>query len=225
MIAIIYAGLSILPLGLLIFGSMFLKSRFKTINMQVVLSAGVITLICEFLFFNAAYAETIELKLWNALGSIISYFPLLASVTVFAVCLMAFCLTEWIQFKNKSKSIPVIFTVAILLVGLRWITQPTPSTDFKVMNQLAKPDCAEEKIREYADSENLDYLLAIIGNKQAPADVIFKLSSSDNEMIRYYATSSPQLSNERLLEIQSSDPSKDVRQQATNELKLNRAVK
>lgn len=225
MLAIIYAGLSILPIGLLIFGTLFLKRQFPKLNIPVILSVGTISILVEFLIFNAKYAEAIDFKLWNSVSSVVSLFPLFASMTVFSLCVVAYCVGDWIQFKNKNIGVMAAFVLALAIFSLRVGLNPKPSVDFKVINQLAQPNCSEEELRKYADLENIDYHLAIVANKNVPVDVILKLSFSKNEMVRFYSAFSSKLSTERLLEMKTSDESKEVRKQAQNELELNRNIK
>jgi len=230
MIAIIYAGLSILPLGLLIFGSIFLKTRFKNLNVPVILSVGVVTLICEFLFFNSQYAEAIDSKLWNSVSHVVSYFPIWASLTVISVCAVVFLMTEIVQFKNKDYFIKLVLILALGAVGGRIFKlennlKSKEAEVFKTITMLAKPECAEDVIRTYANDSHLDYQLAVMANKNIPQDVILKLSHSENEMVRFYSTSSTQLTNERLLEMKTTDASKEVRKQAENELEFSRHIK
>lgn len=226
MIAIIYAGLAILPLGLLIFGSMFLKNKFKNLNIPVILSAGSLTLLAEFLFFNAHYAEAIDHKLWNSVSTVVSYFPLLAGLSVVAVCVAVFSVTEMIQFKNKNHFFKLALVFSVLILGIRLNNLSHQNTDvFKTITMLAKPDCAEAVLRQYSDLDNIDYQLAIIANKNVPADLILKLSHSENEMVRFYSAFSSQLPVPRLIEMKDTDASKEVRDQAKNELELNRKVK
>ena len=225
MLAIIYAGLSILPIGLLIFGTLFLKRQFPKLNIPVILSVGTISILVEFFIFNSKYAEAIDFKLWNSVSSVVSLFPLFASMTVFSLCVVAYCLGDWIQFKNKNVAVMAAFVLGLGLFGLRIGLEPVPSVDFKIMNQLAQANCPEAEIRQYADLENIDYHIAIMANKNVPADVILKLSFSKNEMVRFYSAFSSKLSTERLLEMKTSDESKEVRKQAQNELELNRNIK
>jgi hypothetical protein len=225
MLAIIYAGLSILPIGLLIFGTLFLKRKFPKLNIPVILSVGTISIIAEFMVFNSKYAEAIDYKLWNSVSTVVSLFPLFSSITVLALCVVAYCVGDWIQFKNKNVAVMVAFVLGLGLFGLRTGLDPAPSIDFKVISQLAQENCPEDELRKYADLENIDYHLAIVANKNVPADVILKLSFSKNEMVRFYSAFSSKLSTERLLEMKTADESKEVRQQAQNELKLNRNIK
>ncbi len=230
MIAIIYAGLSILPLGLLIFGSIFLKTRFKNLNVPVILSVGIVTLICEFLFFNSQYAEAIDHKLWNSVSTVISYFPIWASLTVFWVCTFIFSVTEIFKFKNKNHLIKISMLIAISWISFRAynLSANLNSADheiFKTITMLAKSDCPEDVIRKFADDKNVDYQLAVAANPKAPADVVLKLSQSENELVRFYSTSSARLSNERLQEMKKNDISKEVRKQAENELEFTRLIK
>ncbi len=226
MIAIIYAGLSILPLGLLIFGSIFLKTRFKNLNVPVILSVGIVTLVCEFLFFNSQYAEAIDHKLWNSVSTVISYFPIWASLTVFSVCTIIFSVTEIFKFKNKNHLIKISMLIAISWVSYRTLNLKNQDQQiFKTITMLAKSDCSEDIIRKYANENNVDYQLAIAANPKAPADVVLKLSQSENEMVRFYSTSSPRLSNERLQDMKINDVSKEVRKQAENELEFTRLIK
>ncbi len=230
MIAIIYAGLSILPLGLLIFGSIFLKTRFKNLNVPVILSVGVVTLICEFLFFNSQYAEAIDHKLWNSVSTVVSYFPIWASLTVIAVSVVIFCLLEILKFKNKNHFIKISMLIAVCWISFRTynLSAHLNSADheiFKTITMLAKSDCPEDVIRKFANENNVDYQLAVAANPNVPADVVLKLSHSDNEMVRFYSTSSARLSNERLQEMKTNDVSKEVRKQAENELEFTRLIK
>lgn len=225
MLAIIYAGLSILPIGLLIFGTLFLKRKFPKLNIPVILSVGTISIIAEFMIFNSKYAEAIDFKLWNSVSSVVSLFPLFSSMTVLALCVVAYCVGDWIQFKNKNVAVMVAFVLGLGLFGLRVGLDPAPSVDFKVISELAKENCPEDELRKYADLENIDYHLAIVANKNVPADVVLKLSFSKNEMVRFYSAFSSKLSTERLLEMKTADESKEVRKQAQNELQLNRDIK
>ncbi len=226
MIVIIYAGLLILPLGLLIFGSIFLKRKFTNLNVPVILSVGIVVIICEFLFFNSQYSEAIDHKLWNAVGSVISFFPLFVSLTMIAVCILVYCLTEIFKFKNKKHFVKLALVISILiLTGRIYILKNHDSEFLKTITMLSKSDCPEAVLRAHADMNNIDYQLAIIANKNSPKDLILKLSHSENEMVRFYSTSSPQLSIERLLEMKSNDLSKEVRKQAENELEFSRLIK
>jgi hypothetical protein len=191
----------------------------------VILSVGTISIIAEFMVFNSKYAEAIDFKLWNSVSTVVSLFPLFSSITVLALCVVAYCVGDWIQFKNKNVAVMVAFVLGLGLFGLRTGLDPAPSIDFKVISQLAQENCPEDELRKYADLENIDYHLAIVANKNVPADVILKLSFSKNEMVRFYSAFSSKLSTERLLEMKTADESKEVRQQAQNELKLNRNIK
>ncbi len=226
MIAIIYAGLSILPLGLLIFGSIFFKTKFKNLNIPVILSVGLITLICEFLFFNAQYSEAIDHKLWNAVSTAISYFPIWSSLSVIAVCIFTYATTEILKARFKMPGFILVVEIlcALFIAGRIGFAK---SQDYSLIQKsvmLTKPDCSEELLRKYADSPDVNDQLAVITNKNIPKDLILKLSESKNEMVRFYSTSSPQLSNERLQDMKTNDVSKEVRKQAENELKFTRLI-
>ncbi len=222
MIAIIYAGLAILPLGLLTFGILFLKRKFVHLSIPITMSAGLITLICEFLYFDNTYSVFLEKKIWNYVANPVSYFPLVASASMILVCIILYSALEVLKFKNKKNIFKLIFAVSLglLFANILLFHSPQPKLVLHYMTTAT-----EQAMREVADTNNFDLQLAIIANPEIPKDVIIKLSKSDNEMIRFYSTKSLQLSVERLQEMKISDASKEVRKQAENELQFNRQIK
>lgn len=222
MIAIIYAGLAILPLGLLTFGVLFLKRKFNNLSIPLTMSVGLITLICEFLYFDNTYSIFLEKKIWNYVANPVSYFPLVASASMILVCVILFCILEILKFHNKKNIFKVLVLVGIglLFANLLLFHSPQPKLVLHYMTTAT-----EQAMRDVVDTNNFDLQLAIISNPEIPKDVIIKLSQSDNEMIRFYSTKSAQLSNERLQEMRESDASKEVRKQAANELEFNRKIK
>ena len=222
MIAIIYAGLAILPLGLLTFGILFLKQKLTNLNSMVVLSAGLATIAFEFFIFDKIYAEAINNKLWNSIATPVSYFPMIVSFTAILVCTIVFCFSEIFKFKNKNFLIKISLAIAIFLLSSRvYLAKNQDTETLNTIAILSKSDVTEV-LRKYAEGDNIDFKLAIISNKNTPDDLILKFSQSENEMVRYYSTGSSKLSIERLTEMKTSDTSKEVRKQAQNELDFSR---
>ena len=226
MFGLISVSLTIIPLGALFFGALYLRKNVNHIHILLFLAAAIGGLIYDqFLLYNS-FKKFIEKEQWEAMASYMAYTPIIATALVFSCGLLVSTLISLIAkaFKSKSRFSEIKLTHAVIIVLFSVMTlflhnlfYANITAQNEMFSQLSDPETSEDILREQAQTVSIPNKIALAENPNLPDDVFLKLIQDKTEMVRYVLVRHPKTTIEQL-EVFKSDPAKEVRKAAVAEI-------
>lgn len=233
MSGIILVSLMIIPLSALFIGALYLRKNVKHIHILLFFIAAISGLAYDqFLFYNT-FKEFIKKEQWEAMATYMAYTPLIATTVVFSFALSAATiLSLLLKFKKSSSPLAEIkFTHAITIIVFSITTlvahkifYSSITAQNEIFSQLSDANTAADVLREYVDTGSIQNKLALAQNPNLPDDVFLKLIQDKTDMVRYVLVSHPKTTIEQLQTLKT-DPSKDVRKAADEEIQRREKIK
>ncbi len=226
MSGIILVSLTIIPLSALFIGALYLRKNVNHIHILLFLVAAIGGLVYDqFLFYNS-FKKFIQKEQWEAMAPYMAYTPLIATAVVYSFGLFSTTLISLMAkaFKSQSRLSEIKFTHAIIVVLFSVMTLVMHNLFYtnitaqnEMFTQLSDPETPEDVLREQAETVSIPNKIALAENPKLPDDVFLKLIQDKTEMVRYVLVRHPKTTIEQL-EVLKSDPAKEVRKAAAEEI-------
>jgi hypothetical protein len=217
MLMIIFTGLAILPLLIICFGGLFLRSFFKPRTLAAAIVLCLLALGIElFRFYQLAHSN-IEFRQWIIISDLMALFPIYCSLTVLALGLGIF-----IAFDRQKLSKPILSLLVFgffVTLSLRTLVIEPRINQTKADQKMLSEDLTPLEINQIADSGTTKEKIVLATRADLTPEIIKKLISDKNEIIRFYGLVHPSVELSDLNFLKDNDESKEIRHQASIEIK------
>lgn len=217
MLVIIFSGLAILPLLIICFGGLFLRSYMSRVTMLAAMIVSFVALMAElFQFYKIAHTY-IELRQWILISDLMAVFPVYASLTVMILTLVVYLLLEGFKRSRLTLSALGVFLVAVL--AIRATAFNGQMADLETNNKMLNARLTTEEMNSIVHSGSVKEKIILATRGDLSLDVIQKLIQDPSEIIRFYGLVNPAIDLQNLELLKSSDQSAEIRKQAAIEIK------
>lgn len=217
MLVIIFSGLAILPLLIICFGGLFLRSYMSRRTMAVAMFVGFAALAAELAHFYQIAHTHIELRQWILISDLMSVFPIYTSLTVIILSLIVFIVFEGVQRSKITLSALGLFLIAVIAV--RATAFKGQLVELETNNKMLTQKMTTEQMNQIIVSGTVKEKIVLATRGDLALEVIQKLIQDPNEIIRFYGLVNPAMDLKDLEQLKTSDQSAEIRKQAGIEIK------
>lgn len=217
MLLIIFSGLSILPLLIICFGGLFLRSYMSRRTMLAAMFVGLAGLTVELVQFYKIAHTHIELRQWVLISDIMSVFPIYTSLTVMTLAMIVFMVFEGLKQSKVILSALGLFLVAVIAIRAKAFTGQW--VELEANTKMLTQKLSTEEMNQIVASGTVKEKIVLATRGDLALEVIQKLIQDPNEIIRFYGLVNPGMELKDLEQLKASDQSAEIRKQAGIEIK------
>lgn len=217
MLVIIFSGLAILPLLVVCFGGLFLRSYMTRRTMLVMMLSGMAVLAAELFYFYQLVHSHIELRQWILISDLMATFPIYSSLSVLIVASVAYLLFEF----SRRPKVALAGLGFLLLAGvfIRATAFEAQFNELATNKKMLNEKLTAEQMEQIAAAGSIKEKIVLATRSDLTIDALQKLLQDPSEVIRFYGLVNPAVELKDLEQLKTSDQSSEIRKQATIEIK------
>lgn len=221
MVTVIFIALSILPLGALLFGALFL-TKVKWMHVPSFLALGFLGMAVDFYRFYQIYAESLGKSQWTAAALVMGSFPVFMTLNVLAFGFLGgalFSTLSKLLKKNDNYSqmqLKYIFGIFVFAVSMMVWQNAQTQKNLKIAANLkmASGELSEQLVNDILktenDSKDKSVITTLLANPNCPESVLKDFSTNDRVEYRTAILTNPNVSQE-IVEALAKDQNEVVR--------------
>ncbi|MES2803578.1 MAG: hypothetical protein V4654_13880 [Bdellovibrionota bacterium] len=208
MITLMFIGLSILPLGALIFGALFLRVKNQSLHIPSFLLFGFLTTYVDLHYFFRAYEVSLSNSQWGPAASTMGLFSIVTMLNAFCFGLLGSAVYSLFSHLTKKQDIyaklsivkiAAIFILAMSTATFQILNHHSQSASQKIIAKASgelTPELVNELLQIDLTSKDKTVITTLLMNPNCPETVLKDYSQKDLVLYRASVLRNPNVSQE-----------------------------
>ena len=217
MLVIIFSGLAILPLLIICFGGLFLRSYMSRRTMLTMMLVGVSALIVELFNLYQLVHMHIDLRQWIFISDLLAVFPIYSSLTIVVLAMIVYMIFEGNQLSKMT--LTALSLLLLVVVTARATAFEDQLSELAINKKMLNEELTVQDMQQIATIGTVKEKIFLATRGDLTLEIVQKLLQDPSEIIRFYGLVNPAVQIKDLEQLKESDNSAEIRKQAAIEIK------
>ncbi len=217
MLVIIFSGLAILPLLIICFGGLFLRSYMSRRTMLTMMLVGVSALIVELFNLYQLVHMHIDLRQWIFISDLLAVFPIYSSLTIVVLAMIVYMIFEGNQLSKMT--LTALSLLLLVVVTARATAFEDQLSELAINKKMLNEELTVQDMQQIATIGTVKEKIFLATRGDLTLEIVQKLLQDPSEIIRFYGLVNPAVQIKDLEQLKESDKSAEIRKQAAIEIK------